>query len=262
MNKRIILLLSLLLITLVTQAQDRSAFEKKVHQYEGGELLYRVLYPENFDQSKKYPLVYFLHGAGERGTDNEKQLVHGSKLFLDAQNREEYPAIVVFPQCPPDSYWANVGREIDPETGKRNFIYQRKGKPTIAMKGALSLIDSLVELSYVDTKRVYVSGLSMGGMGTFEIVHRRPNLFAAAMPICGGDSPKSAGKYAKKVPFWVFHGAKDDVVPYKFSEQMVKAIEAAGGDVKFTLFPDANHNSWDPAFAEPEYLSWMFSHSK
>ncbi|GAB5526158.1 MAG: dienelactone hydrolase family protein [Roseivirga sp.] len=262
MNKRLLSVFTMLLLSSLTMAQDKSAFEKREHSYQQGTLPYRVLYPENFDKSKQYPLVYFLHGAGERGTDNEKQLVHGSKLFLDSQNRKGYPAIVVFPQCPPDDYWANVSREVNPQTGKRDFIFAKKGKPTGAMKGALSLIDSLVKLSYVDKSRVYISGLSMGGMGTFELVSRRPDTFAAAMPICGGDNPKSAGKYAKKVPFWVFHGAKDDVVPPKFSEQMVAALKVKEGTVKLSLYPNANHNSWDSAFAEPEFLSWLFSQSK
>lgn len=262
MNKPWEAVLILLLLSATCLAQDKTQFERRVHQYKQGQLLYRVLYPENFDPDKQYPMVYFLHGAGERGTNNQKQLVHGSKLFLDARNRKDFPALVVFPQCPPDSFWANVSRDVIPETGKRNFIYQKKGKPTSSMTRALSLLDSLVTLPFVDTDRIYVSGLSMGGMGTFEIVSRRPKVFAAAMPICGGDHPKAARRYAKKVPFWIFHGAKDNVVPYSFSAQMAEAINAAGGNAKFTLFPNANHNSWDPAFAEPDFLNWLFSQSK
>lgn len=262
MNRLVFTSLTILFSCSLALAQDTASFEKKEHYYKQGKLGYRVLYPENFDPSKKYPLVYFLHGAGERGTDNEKQLVHGSKLFLDAQNRSDCPAIIVFPQCPPNDYWANVSREVNTETGKRDFIFAKKGKPTKAMQGAISLIDSLVALSHVDKSRVYVSGLSMGGMGTFELVNRKPDTFAAAMPICGGDNPKSAKSYAKKLPFWVFHGAKDNVVPPVYSQQMVDALKAKGGTVKFSLYPDANHNSWDSAFAEPEFLSWLFSQSK
>ncbi len=262
MNKLAFTLLASFISCSIAFTQDKTSFEKRAHSYKQGTLGYRVLYPENFDPSKKYPLVYFLHGAGERGTDNEKQLVHGSKLFLNTNNRQDYPAIVVFPQCPSDDYWANVSREVNEETGKRDFIFAKKGKPTKAMQGTLSLIDSLVALSHVDKTRVYISGLSMGGMGTFELVSRRPNTFAAAMPICGGDNPKSVKNYVKKLPFWVFHGAKDDVVPPKFSQQMVDALKARGGTVRFSLYPDANHNSWDSAFAEPEFLSWLFSQSK
>lgn len=262
MNRLVFISLAILFSYSASLAQDKASFEKREHRYKQGKLGYRVLYPENFDKSKEYPLVYFLHGAGERGTDNEKQLVHGSKLFLDPQNRSEYPAIVVFPQCPSNDYWANVSRKVNPETGKRDFIFAKKGKPTKAMQGALSLIDSLVALSYVDKSRVYVSGLSMGGMGTFELINRKPDTFAAAMPICGGGNPKSVRNYAKKLPLWVFHGAKDDVVPPIHSRQMVDALKARGGTVKFSLYPEANHNSWDSAFAEPEFLSWLFSQSK
>lgn len=261
MNKSLTILALLFLSTSLSWAQN-AEFEAREHNYKEGKLLYRVSYPDNYDASKSYPLLLFLHGAGERGDDNKKQLVHGSKLFLNQENREKFPAIVVFPQCPTEDYWANVDRTTD-ENGKRQFtFFKTSKKPTNAMSGLLSLVDSLTNLSQVNQNRVYVMGLSMGGMGTFELVSRRPKTFAAAAPICGGDNPKVAGKYAKKLPFWIFHGLKDDVVPPHFSEDMANAIEAKGGKVKLTLYPNANHNSWDPAFAEPELLPWLFSQSK
>jgi predicted peptidase len=113
----------------------------------------------------------------------------------------------------------------------------------------------------VDDERVYVGGLSMGGMGTFELVRRMPKTFAAAFPICGGANPATAKKM-DDVDWWIFHGAKDDVVPPRHSEVMVKALKKEGANVKFTLYPNANHNSWDPAFTEPELLSWLFSKKK
>ena len=260
MNKSFIIL-SLLVSSIFGLKAQNAEFIARAHEYKEGKLLYKVLYPENYDESKSYPLLLFLHGAGERGNDNKKQLVHGSKMFLDAGNRQKFPAIVVFPQCPTEDYWANVKQWRDDEN-KRHFDFQKGGKPTSAMSGLLSLVDSLTSLSQVDKNRVYVMGLSMGGMGTFELVSRRPNTFAAAAPICGGDNPKVAGKYAKKVPFWIFHGMKDDIVNPQFSQDMATAIEAKGGNVKLTLYPNANHNSWDPAFAEPELLPWIFSKSK
>lgn len=242
--------------------QNKTEFVKGVHLYGNGDKIpIRTLYPIEFDKSKKYPLVLFLHGAGERGDDNEKQLVHGSKLFLDEQNRADFPAIVIFPQCSTDDYWANVTRSRD-EAGQRIFDFKVGGKPTEAMTGALSLLDSLTKLSFIETDQIYVAGLSMGGMGSFEILSRRPNVFAAAVPICGGDNPGSAKKYAKKVPLWIFHGEKDDVVLPKYSKQMVDELKDRGGSVKYTRYPDANHNSWDPAFAEPELLSWLFAQKK
>ncbi|WP_305982148.1 prolyl oligopeptidase family serine peptidase [Roseivirga thermotolerans] len=262
MKIKLLLICTLAGVLNISLAQTKEDFRAAKHTYEEGSLNYRVLYPEGFDSTKEYPLVLFLHGAGERGTNNEKQLVHGSKLFLDPSNREKFPAIVVFPQCPPEDYWANVHRPLD-ENGKRQFTYfTTKTEPTLAMKGLLSLVDSLSRVAHIDKDRMYVMGLSMGGMGTFELVSRRPKTFAAAAPICGGGHPKSARKYAKKVPFWIFHGLKDDVVPPHFSKEMASAIEEKGGRVKLTLYPNANHNSWDPAFAEPELLPWLFSHSK
>ena len=261
MNKSLSILALLFLSTCISWAQS-AEFEAGTHNYKEGKLLYQVSYPDNYDASKTYPLLLFLHGAGERGDDNKKQLVHGSKLFLNPENREKFPAIVVFPQCPTEDHWANVDRTAD-ENGKRQFtFFKTNKKPTNAMTGLLSLVDSLTNLSQVNQNQVYVMGLSMGGMGTFELVSRRPKTFAAAAPICGGDNPKVAGKYAKKLPFWIFHGLKDNVVPPHFSEDMAKAIEAKGGNVKLTLYPNANHNSWDPAFAEPELLPWLFSQSK
>jgi predicted peptidase len=251
----------LLITSFTSSAQDFSQYEKH-WLVEGTDTLpYRVLLPKNYDAKKKYPLIYFLHGAGERGNDNEKQLVHGAKLFLKEEVREEYPAIVVFPQCATNSFWSNVKFGVDTATKKRIFIFQQEGAPTVSMKLAEALLMKLLKEYPVNKKKVYVGGLSMGGMGTFEIVRRHPGLFAAAFPICGGGNHATAEKI-RKINWWVFHGAKDDVVPPVYSEIMVKALEAAKADVKFTLYPDANHNSWDPAFAEPDLLKWLFAQKR
>ena len=242
-------------------AQGSDAFNRKSFILKKDTLLYRILLPEKFQEDLQYPLLLFLHGAGERGNDNEKQLVHGAKIFLKKENRTEYPAIVVFPQCPKDDFWSNVVRDVS-EDGQRNFTFQKGGKPNPAMKLTMKLIHALKKEPFVDVNRIYVGGLSMGGMGTFEIVGRMPGTFAAAFPICGGGNPDMAKKYARKVPFWIFHGAKDDVVLPKYSEQMVKAIQNHGGEVKLTLYPNANHNSWDAAFAEPELMPWIFSNTR
>lgn len=241
-------------------SQDLSLYEKHVYINNNDTLPYRLLLPANYDASKKYPLVYFLHGAGERGNDNEKQLVHGARLFLGEEARTKYPAIVVFPQCPANSFWSNVSFRND-SAGKRVFIFSSDAGPTIAMKMAQELLHQVIEKYPVERKQIYVAGLSMGGMGTFEIARRNPGLFAAAIPICGGGATSTA-KDLKTTNWWVFHGAQDVVVPLKYSEEMVKALEEVKAPVKFTVYPDANHNSWDPAFAEPEFLSWLFSKHK
>jgi predicted peptidase len=214
----------------------------------------------NYDAAKKYPLILVLHGAGERGNDNESQLVHGAGLFLRDSIREKYPAIVVFPQCPANSYWSNMDPKMD-KYGKKEFLFKADGKPTIAMDLAQQLLKKLIKDLSVNKKQIYVGGLSMGGMGTFEIVRRNPKLFAAAFPICGGANPATAPQLIK-VKWWVFHGAADDVVSPVYSQKMVDALKAVNGDVKFSLYPGVNHNSWDNAFAEPTLMAWLFSKSK
>jgi predicted peptidase len=255
-------LVFVLLITGFTSySQDLGQYEKHWYAQGPDTLPYRVLLPENYDVKKKYPLIYFLHGAGERGNDNEKQLVHGARLFLIDSVRNNYPAIVVFPQCSNSSFWSNVQFRYDTATRKRSFIFQEAGEPTVAMRLAEGLLLQLLKEYPIDKKKVYAGGLSMGGMGTFEIVRRHPGLFAAAFPICGGGHPATAA-LMKKTNWWVFHGAKDDVVPPVNSDIMVKALQEAKAKVKYTLYPNANHNSWDPAFAEPELLKWLFAQKK
>lgn len=242
------------------QAQDLAKYERSTFVSKSDTLPYRLLFPENFDPAKKYPLLFVLHGAGERGNNNEAQLIHGGKLFLNADVRKDYPAIVVFPQCPKESYWSNVNIERD-SSGRRQFNFQRGGKPTKAMAALMGLTERLTAKPFVDRDRVYVGGLSMGAMGTFELLRRQPKVFAAAFAICGGDNPKNVKKY-KKVPLWVFHGEKDDIVPVSLSEQVVGALRDKKASVKFTVYPGVNHNSWDNAFQERELLPWLFSNSK
>lgn len=253
--KNLLSLFLTLIFTTPLLAQD--SFEARTYVVGNDTLQYRILMPEAFDPQKEYPVVFFLHGAGERGSDNQAQLVHGSKLFLDSNNRQKFPAIVIFPQCPTNSYWSNVTFPmID---GKRTFKFGKGGQPTLPMKLLIGLVKDMEEQPYVDDDRFYVGGLSMGGMGTFEILRRMRGDFAAAFAICGGDDPANARKY-RKTPLWIFHGAKDDVVLPAYSEAVVQALKKKGADVRFTLYPEANHNSWDNAFAEPELLPWLFSH--
>ena len=251
----------LLIITSVisTKAQDTNLYKPEKFIQGTDTLLYRILMPENFDKTKTYPVLLFLHGAGERGNDNQAQLVHGGKLFLRPEVRANYPAIVIFPQCPEDSYWSNVKSSM--VNGKRNFEFEKGGKPTLAMKMVMSLMEQVKDLPYTDNKRIYAGGLSMGGMGTFEILRRMRGEFAAAFAVCGGDNPENVRKY-KNIPLWIFHGAKDDVVPPENSQIIADALKAKKADVKFTMYPEANHNSWDQAFAEPELISWLFSHKR
>jgi predicted peptidase len=233
-------------------------FQKEVFLKQGDTLKYRILYPYNFSEDIKYPVVLFLHGAGERGNDNEAQLMHGGKLFLE--KNKDFPSIVIFPQAPQDDFWARV--KIDTIGGKREFRFIHSGTPTRSLEAVMALMDSITSQKYVDESRVYVGGLSMGAMGTFELPARRPQMFAAAFAICGGADPEVVKSYPENLNIWIFHGEKDNVVSPEFSKIMAREINSAGGNAKLSLYPDANHNSWDPAFAEPYLLPWLFSHSK
>jgi predicted peptidase len=244
-----------------TKAQDLSMYEKHWLVEGKDSLPYRLLLPKDYDETKEYPLLLFLHGAGERGNDNEKQLVHGAKLFLRADVREQFPAIVVFPQCSADGYWSNVKIYNDVEHLDKPFEFQKSGDITPDLQKVMHLMTYLKQTYKLDATRMYVAGLSMGGMGTFELVRRKPNTFAAAIPICGGANTVTAKKLVD-TDWWIFHGLKDNVVNPEFSKEMATAIQQAGGTAKLTLYPEANHNSWDSAFAEAELLPWLFSHKK
>lgn len=236
-----------------------AAYQKMEFSDNNGTMPYRILFPKDYDKTIMYPLVLVLHGAGERGTDNEAQLTHGGSLFLKPEIKEKYPAIVVFPQCPEESYWSNVEK-----TGTMMFAefnFKENGAPTIAMESLQNLVKELLRNYSIDEDRLYVGGLSMGGMGTFELVRRNPDTFAAAFSICGGAHPKTAAGI-KNQPWWVFHGDADMIVDYEHSKKMVEAMKATGADVKFTTYEGVNHNSWENAMAEPDLLPWLFSHSK
>jgi predicted peptidase len=252
--------LILLSLSLNSNAQDLNKYEKGSFIKDQDSINYSVLLPENFDETKKYPILFFLHGSGERGNDNQSQLTHGGKLFLKDEIRKQFPAIVVFPQCSADSFWSNVNFATDTK-GKREFMFQKNGKPSKAMHALLGLVDNFLKKTYVDKQRVYVAGLSMGGMGTYELLRRKPRTFAAAFAICGGDNVANVQKY-KKIPLWIFHGEKDDVVPVVLSTRIADQLKVLGKPVKLTLYPEANHNSWDSAFAEPGLLPWLFSNHK
>jgi predicted peptidase len=236
-------------------------YQKKEFAFaEGKTLPYRIFYPDNYDKTKKYPLILFLHGAGERGSDNEKQLTWGAKLFLNEENRKKFPAIVIFPQCPQESFWANV--KFDRTKQPFTFEFDYTAEPNWPLTAANELVKKLANEEAVDKTKIYITGLSMGGMGTFESVYRYPDLYAAAMPICGGGDVKRYDKRITKTPFWVFHGAADAVVDVLLSRDMVAKLKTLKSEVKYSEYPGVNHNSWENAFAEPEYLSWMFMHKR
>lgn len=263
MKKYCLLLVGLVAIGSNLLSQDFSLYQKKLLQTGTDTLPYRLLLPENYDSKKEYPLVLFLHGAGERGNNNEAQLTHGAKLFLQQNIRQQFPAIVVFPQCPTNSFWSNVQWVYDSVSQKRDFVFPEEAEPSYAMLMVMQLMRQLNKDYKLKTDQQYVMGLSMGGMGTFELVKRMPNTFAAAMPICGGGNTANT-KYMLKTAFWIFHGDADAVVPVALSKAMAAAMQShySAAEMQLTIYPGVNHNSWDNAFAEPELLPWLFSHKR
>jgi predicted peptidase len=242
-------------------AQDFTVYQKHVFIQGTDSLPYRLLLPLNYDAKKNYPLILFLHGAGERGNDNEKQLLHGGDLFLKDSIRKNYPAIVVFPQCAANDFWSNIIVHDDSVAQKKIFEFPANLPPKTDLRLVILLLSDLEKNYKVDTKRIYVGGLSMGGMGTYELVRNMPGKFVAAFAICGGADPITA-KQISKPSWWIFHGLKDNVVDPQLSKNMAAALKDAGADVKITLYPEDGHDSWDDAFKEPQFFSWMFSHHK
>jgi predicted peptidase len=235
-------------------------YAAKIFEYQKDTLPYRILMPKDYNPKKAYPLLLVLHGAGERGNDNESQLFHGGSLFQSAEFRSKYPAVVVFPQCPKDSYWANVLRD-----NRMNLDEKYAYSEIVPENPQLEIVEALIvflEQQYrIDPSRRYVGGLSMGGMGTFELVSRNPDYFAAAFPICGGGNPKWASLLSK-TPLWIFHGEKDDVVSVTYSKQMYEALKKIKAPVKLTLYPEVFHDSWKNAFADSNLMKWLFSNRK
>lgn len=227
-------------------------YEARVHESDdGGRLPYRLLVPENYDPNERYPLVLFLHGAGERGEDNRRQLVWGADMFTDAATREAFPAFVVVPQCPENRTWS--------APDLRELRRRQSEEPTPQTRAVLEIIAQLEQEYAIDASRRYVMGLSMGGYGTWDLITREPEMFAAAVPICGGGDVEAAGR-AATVPVWAFHSSDDNVVPVEQTRAMVRALRDAGGRaVTYTEYADAGHASWVPAFENAGLLPWLFS---
>jgi predicted peptidase len=197
------------------------------------QLQYLLYLPEAYGERDDWPLLLFLHGAGERGDDLELVKKHGPPKLIAAG--ESFPMVVVSPQCPADQWW-------EPWS-------------------LAGLLDELVEKYKVDADRIYVSGLSMGGFGTWALAAHQPRRLAAIAPICGGGEPFMTRLYSH-LPTWVFHGDQDRVVPLERSQQMVDALQRAGGQVKFTVYPDVGHDSWTQTYADPQFYQWLLKHRR
>ena len=178
-------------------------------------------------------------------------------MFLNPVNREKYPAFVLFPQCPESGYWAYENR---PQSFIPTQMPVGKEMPSV-FQAVKELLDMYLANPQVDKSRVYIMGLSMGAMGTYDMVSRFPDIFAAAVPICGTVNPTRLSA-ARNVAFRIFHGDADDVVPVAGSRQAYKALKAAGASVEYIEFPGCNHGSWNPAFNYPDFMKWLFTQKK
>lgn len=214
-------------------------------------LLYRWSTPTTIKPGTTYPLVLFLHGAGERGADNKAQLKHGVTPILKATKDLDEPCFLIAPQCPAGSWWVPINLRGPGKTAN----------PEALSENVLALVADTLERHPVDPARVYVTGLSMGGYATWHLLARKPDLFAAAIPICGGGDPKRVKSF-KDVPIWAFHGDADPVVPVKTTREMIAALEQAGGKPKATYYPGVAHDSWTATYNDPAVLKWLFAQRK
>ena len=203
------------------------------------DLKYLFFLPQDYysDKNTRWPLILFLHGMGERGTDLELVKIHGIPKIVKTQ--KGFPFIAISPQCPIEYVWRD--KEM--------------------LQAVESLILKIIKNYQVDKTRVYVTGLSMGGRGTWAIATHRPDLFAAAVPICGGGDPRTAS-LLRDLPFWVFHGALDEGHYPEESEKMIHALKEAGSKVRYTLYPEAYHDSWTETYDNPALYDWMLSNRK
>ena len=199
------------------------------------QLPYLLFLPQSYDGKTELPLLIFLHGSGERGPGNlELVKKHGPPKIVES--KPEFPFITVSPQCPKDQRWS-------PEQ-------------------VVALVNQVAERFHADRDRLYITGLSMGGYGTWATTTAYPKMFAAAVPICGGGNPESADTLVD-LPIWVFHGAKDTAVSLERSEKMVEAIRAAGGkQVELTIYPEAGHDSWTESYNNPQLYAWLLKQSR
>ncbi len=238
---------------------DNGIFEKfRKEMYvadDGYSMPYRLYIPDNYDCGEQYPLVFFLHGAGERGNDNEKQLAIGIRhMFWEGS--PAYNSIIVAPQCDCDRRWV----DIDWDYG----VFNRKQvKETRELQTAMAILKEVMEFCNVDRDRVYVTGISMGGYGTFDALARHGSWFAAGVPVCGGCDPETDAKANRRIPLWMFHGSADTTVPPVGSRLMYAKIRSMGGDkVRYTEYSGMNHGIWDNAYSDREMVLWMFEQSR
>jgi predicted peptidase len=225
---------ALLAVTAARSDELKPGFHDRVHKdADGKEAKYVIFVPAGYSPGTPAPTILFLHGSGETGTDGKKQARVGLGKYVRA-HESTFPFLVVFPQSQKRTWGA------DSEDGKR----------------ALAILAEVQKEFTTDPKRTYLTGLSMGGFGTWSLATKYPDKWAAIVPICGGGSPKNADKI-KDIPCWCFHGADDPTVKVEKSREMIEALKAAGGNPKYTEFPGVKHESWDKAYATDGLFTWL-----
>lgn len=217
---------------------------------DGTVVRYRWSAPAKLEPGKTYPLVLFLHGSGERGDDNTAQLKHGVLPIIAGADKLGDSCFLIAPQCPADRWWA----PIDRKTMRLNAA----DKPNALLETVLALVDETMKQQPVDAKRFYVTGISMGGYATWDLLGRAPAKIAAAIPICGGGDPSLAERF-KNTPIWAFHGDADAAVPVQGTSDMVAALKKTGAKPKVTIYPGVNHDSWTQTYADAEVIQWLFA---
>lgn len=230
----------LAVFAVVRAAEDKPAAAKPGVQESGTldrtirlKMQYLIYLPDEYDEKESWPLLVFLHGAGERGDNLQKVKIHGPPKLIDGGKK--FPFIVASPQCPAEEWWQS--------------------------QQLSALVDDLVEKYKVDEDRIYITGLSMGGFGTWGLASYEPHRYAAIAPICGGGEAYRTRRFPH-LPVWAFHGAKDFVVPLERSQMMIDALKKHGGKPKFTVYPEAEHDSWTETYENPELYEWLLSQKR
>jgi len=236
-------------------AQKDSAIHFRSAKINGSDYTYEVYAPPNWTRARKWSVILFLHGAGERGDyppGPPESVI--ARFFVSYQ--EKIPAVVVFPRCAAGKVWSDADMEAL----------------------ALQSLEQTIEEWNGDRNRLYLTGLSMGGFGTWHLAGKYPEKFAAIAPVCGGIRPPASfpqlglsqdanpfPEHAARVrhlPIWIFHGADDPIIPVEESRKMFAALQALGADVRYSEYPGVKHDSWNNAYKEPEFMPWLLAHRK
>lgn len=235
------LIILLLIISAYCNAQN---MPDSYYEYTSGKLEYGLFVPENYDPSKLYPLVLFLHGLGNNQT-----------VYLDLYNKDiqlKYPCFVYTPKTPKE--WGDWSGWSWEGNGFSNL--------SAPMQTSMNVLDSLISKYSIDTNRLYVYGISMGGEGVFDLLHKMPHKFAAGISICGGGNAHWADKISL-TPFWMFHGSNDEINPPDLTERVYKKLlEIGAKNMRYTNYPGYGHSIWDKALSEPSFYDWMFGFTK